>query len=142
MFGVADTVEDKTGEPTDRYVQLWPLFHWTAGTDPATTEFNVLSPLWFRQGAERFWDMYAPFWTLYRHETHEDGGASDYALGKILSVERGPDRKRTAFWPIYEYESDTNSSKIEILKGLCTVRRDSDGRHIRLLWFINVPSSK
>ena len=59
---------------------------WTAGTDPATTEFNVLSPLWFRRGAERFWDMYGPFWTLYRHEKHEDGGAADYALGRILSV--------------------------------------------------------
>jgi len=142
VFGVADTVEDETGEPTDRYVQFWPLLHWSAGTDPATTAFNVLSPLWFRRGAERFWDMYGPFWTLYRHETREDGSAADYALGRILSVERSPDSKRAVLWPICEYARDSDSTKIEILKGLWGVRRDGDGRHIRLLWFINVPSGK
>ncbi len=139
VFGVADTIEDETGEPTDRYVQLWPVFHWSAGRDPGVTEFNVLSPLWFRRGAERFWDMYGPFWTLYRHETHEDGGAADYALGRILAFERGPERKRTSFWPIFEYARDIDSSKIEVLKGLFTVRRESDERYIRLLWLLKVP---
>jgi len=140
-FGVAETIQDEKGEPIDRYVQLWPLFHWAAGTDPSQTEVNILSPLWFRRGAERFWDMYGPFWTLYRHETR-DGSAADYALGRILAFERGPERTRAACWPLCEYARERDTTEFELLKGLLAFTRDTGGRQIRLLWVVKVPGGK
>jgi len=138
LCGVSETVEDREGERVERYVQFWPLFHWTSAADPDRTEFNILSPLWFRRGADRLWSMYGPFWTLYRHESR-DGCVADHVLGRILTCERGPERRRVAFWPLFAYSREGDSREFELLKGLWKTRRESAGRELRLLWFFKIP---
>jgi len=141
LAGVSETTENEEGEREERYVQLWPLVHWTRSQEPPEFEFNILSPLWFHHGAERFWEMYGPFWTLYRHETRADSKA-DYILGRIIKFERGPQRRRIGLWPVCEYMREDGSTEFELLKGLVSVRTEPAGRRLRLLWFINLPMDR
>ncbi|MCD6288445.1 MAG: hypothetical protein J7M12_04960 [Candidatus Hydrogenedentes bacterium] len=120
----------KTGA-TDRYFQLWPLFHWSKQTPNDRSEFNLLSPLWFRYPSERFREMYGPLWTLYRHE-RKDGLVTDEVLSRVLTVERSADRHRVALWPLFSVERDSGRWNWDLLKGLV-------GRHdgeTQVLWML------
>jgi len=142
LCGLSETVEDEETGPVERYLQFWPLFHWTASAEPAQTEFNILSPLWFRHGADRFWSMYGPFWTLYRHESRDDGTVADHVLGRIVTYERAPHRKRVSVWPLFAYTREDGSREIELFKGLWKSRRGPAGRELRMLWFFKMSLSE
>lgn len=116
---------------------VWPFYsYWDNGAGrkqlQALSPFEVFFP--FNDVVRETW---SPLFALYRFEAEENVGSRHAFLFNFITATSREEKQRFEFHvgPVFSYRRAAESKQWEILKGLVSFTRDSEGRSFGAFWF-------
>ncbi len=114
-------------------VAFWPLFVYNRTTD-GVKSFGfpaLLEPILDREGIERSW---APLWRIYQQRWNDGGDSTASFAWNLYWHEARKDALAYELFPLLRYRSTTETSDLQLLKGLFRYTTDRERKSVRLFW--------